>query len=93
MTSDLLRPVLLVIVPADWDPVSEGVAELRRCLADEYGASLMLRQAIAPLSSPLPLYAGYWEPGTQWYAKRDVTPRLAQAFVDLNWLDAELEAG
>ncbi|GGK91229.1 hypothetical protein [Deinococcus radiotolerans] len=93
MTPDLLRPVLLVIVPADWDAVPEGVAELRRCLADEYGASLMLRQATAPLSSPLPLYAGYWEPKAQWYARRDVTPRLAEAFVDLRWFDAELEAG
>ena len=93
MTPDLLRPVLLVIVPADWDAVPEGIAELRRCLADEYGASLMLRQATAPLASPLPLYAGYWPPDTQWYARRDVTPRLAQAFVDLNWLDEALEAG
>lgn len=93
MTPDLLRPVLLVIVPADWDAVPEGVAELRRCLADDYGASLMLRQATAPLSSPLPLYTGYWQPKTQWYARRDVTPRLAEAFVDLGWFDAELEAG
>ena len=93
MTSDLLRPVLLVIVPADWNAVPEGIAELRRCLSDEYGASLMLRQATAPLSSPLPLYTGYWPPDTQWYAKRDVTPRLAAAFVDLGWFDAELEAG
>jgi len=43
MSAGSLRPVLLVLVAADWHAVPEGMAELRRCLADEYGASLMLR--------------------------------------------------
>lgn len=62
MSANLLWPVLLVIVPADWDAVPEGITELRRCLADEYGAPLMFRMASTPLSSPLPLWTGYWVP-------------------------------
>lgn len=50
------RPLLTLVVPADRDAVLEGLAELTRCLAEDYGASLYLRMA----SSPLPLYCGYW---------------------------------
>lgn len=93
MTHDLLRPVLWVVIPADWDFVPEGVAALRRYLADECGASLLLRVAVEPLASPLLLYAGSWTPKTQGAAQRDVTAQLAQAFVDLKWLDTAPQAG
>ncbi|THF88374.1 hypothetical protein E7T09_03990 [Deinococcus sp. KSM4-11] len=85
----VLRPVLLLIVPGGWDVVPEAVAELRRCLADDYGGTLMLRQATTLLRSPLMHYCGYWEPGVMPFARRDVPPRVQDAFIDLAW--AELD--
>ncbi len=49
---DVPQPVLLLVVPADWSSVPEGVTELRRCLGEDYGGRLTLRMARAPLRSP-----------------------------------------
>ncbi|MVN89142.1 hypothetical protein GO986_20600 [Deinococcus sp. HMF7620] len=82
-----LHPVLLVIVPPDWEADPPALAELKRCLADEYGARLHLRQAQAPMKAPLPLFCGFWPKGITRYARRDVQPRVDQAFFSLEWLD------
>lgn len=83
------RPVLMLLVPADWDAVPEGLTELRRCLAEDYGASLLLRMSSWPLRSPLPLYVGYWPRDVQRLAARDITPRVHAAFFLLDWLDLD----
>ena len=67
----------------------EALGELKRCLADEYGARLHLRQARAPMKAPLPLFCGFWPEGITRYARRDVQPRVDRAFFNLAW--AELE--
>ncbi|MFC4637170.1 hypothetical protein [Deinococcus hohokamensis] len=77
-----------MIVPGDWDAVPEGVAELRRYLSDEYGATLMLRITPTPLKSPLFLPTGLWAPGTWRFARRDIEQVLIpQAFFSLEWMD------
>lgn len=86
---DVLQPVLLVVVPADWEAVPEGLTELRRCLGEEYGGRLVLRMASTPLRSPLAHYCGVWERAEQRLARRDLTPRLEAAFYSLSWLDLE----
>ncbi|WP_295822392.1 hypothetical protein [uncultured Deinococcus sp.] len=86
---DAPRPVLLLLVPADWDAVPEALTELRRCLGEDYGAGLMLRQASVPLRSPMPLYVGYWPHDVQRFAQRDLRPRIEAAFYSLAWLELE----
>lgn len=82
------RPSLLVIVPGDWDAVPEGVAELRRYLADQHGASLLLRTTTAPLRSPLVLQTGVWALPSWRCARRDIEQVLMpQAFFSLEWMD------
>lgn len=83
------RPVLLLLVPADWDAVPEGLTELRRCLGEDYGASLMLRQSTVPMRSPLSHYVGYWPRDVQRFAQRDLRPRIEAAFYSLAWLEFE----
>ncbi|MFC4638532.1 hypothetical protein [Deinococcus hohokamensis] len=81
-------PSLLVIVPGDWNVVPEGVAELKRYLADEYGATLMMRTTTARLRSPLALQTGVWAPATWRFAWRDIEQvLLPQAFFSLEWMD------
>ncbi|GGL12824.1 hypothetical protein [Deinococcus radiotolerans] len=89
MSESPLQPVLLVIVPPDWEADPAALAELRRCLADEFGARLSLRQGTVPMRGPLHLYCGVWPDGLMWSARREVTPRLAQAFFSLDWLDLD----
>ncbi|PIG95960.1 MULTISPECIES: hypothetical protein [Deinococcus] len=89
MSEPAVLPVLLVIVPPDWEADPAALAELRRCLADDYGARLSLRQGAVPMRSPLPLFCGVWPRGLIWYARRDVVPRVQQAFFTLNWLDLD----
>ncbi len=84
-----LRPGLLLIMPADWEAVPEGLTELRRCLAEDYGASLLLRMSTAPMRSPLPLYVGYWEPWARRSAGRNIPFLIQAAFYTLNWLELE----
>ena len=84
-----LRPVLLLLVPADWEAVPEGLTELRRCLAEDYGASLMLRMASRPLRSPFHHYAGYWPHWERQHAKLDLPPRIERAFYSLDWLELD----
>lgn len=86
---DKPRPVLMLLVPADWDVVPEGLTEPRRCLGEDYGASLMLRQASVPMRSPMPLYVGYWPKDVQHFAQRDLRPRIEAAFSSLAWFELE----
>ena len=50
---DVPQPVLLLMVPADWEAIPEAVTEIRRCLGEDYGGRLHLRMASTPLRSPL----------------------------------------
>ncbi|WP_189003611.1 hypothetical protein [Deinococcus malanensis] len=82
------RPQLLVIVPGTWNAVAEGVTELKRYLADEYGGTVIIRTTAAPLSSPLILPTGVWAPGTWRLARRDMElVLLPQAFFSLDWME------
>lgn len=82
------RPSLLVIVPGHWEAVPEGVQELKRYLADEYGGTVMIRSTAAPLSSPLFLPTGVWAPGTWRIVRRDIElVLLPQAFFSLEWME------
>ncbi len=45
----------MLVVPPDWEAIPEGLTELKRCLAEEYGASLLLRPSSVPMRSPMPL--------------------------------------
>lgn len=83
------RPSLLLLVPADWEAIHDGLAELRRCLAEDYGAALLLRLSTAPMRSPLPLYVGYWEPWSRRSAGRNIPLLVEQAFYTLDWLQLE----
>lgn len=83
------RPVLMLLVPADWDAVPEGLTELRRCLGEEYGGRLLLRMARIPLRSPLAHYCGVWGRADLRLARRDLTPRIEAAFYSLAWLQLE----
>lgn len=58
MSEPAALPVLPVIVPPDWEADPAALAELRRCLADDYGARLSLRQCSVPMRSRLPLFCG-----------------------------------
>ncbi|MFC4427010.1 hypothetical protein [Deinococcus navajonensis] len=84
---DLPRPSLLVVVPPDWEAITEGVAELRRYLSEEFGAALVVRGSKAPMRSPLALYLGVWDDRDQRVARRDVDALLPAAFYTLNWLE------
>lgn len=83
------EPVLLVIVPPEWEADPAALAELRRCLSDEFGARLTLRAGTVPMHAPLPLFCGVWPRGSGWLVRREVTPRLAAAFFTLDWLDVD----
>ncbi|THF84371.1 hypothetical protein E7T09_20415 [Deinococcus sp. KSM4-11] len=89
---DEARPVLLLLVPADWDVVPAALTELRRCLGEDYGASLLLRMSSVPLRSPMPMYVGYWPRDLQRFAQRDLRPQIAEAFSSLAWMELD-EAG
>ena len=89
---DVPQPVLLVVVPADWDAIPEGLSELRRCLGEEYGGRLVMRMARTPLRSPLVHYCGLWGRAERQLARRDLTPRVEAAFYSLAWMDVD-EAG
>ena len=83
------QPVLLLVVPAEWEAVPEGVTELRRCLGEDYGGVLTLRMARTPLRSPLAHYCGLWDRAELRLARRDLTPRIEAAFFNLAWLELE----
>jgi len=89
MTEPPVLPVLLVIVPPDWEADPAALAELRRCLSDEFGARLTLRQGTVPMREPLPLFCGVWPRGSTRHARRELTPRLSQAFFTIDWLDLD----
>lgn len=80
MSEPPLQPVLLVIVPPDWEADPAALAELRRCLADEFGARLSLRQGTVPMREPLPLYCGVWPDSVRWHARREVRPGSRKPF-------------
>ncbi|MFC4636710.1 hypothetical protein [Deinococcus hohokamensis] len=80
-------PSLLVIVPGDWDVVPEGLAELKRYLADEYGAHLLIRSGTAPMHAPLPLYLGIWDASDLRVSRIDVSHLLPHAFSTLAWME------
>lgn len=82
-------PILLLLVPADWDADPAALTELRRFLSDEYGAVLSLRQATAPLRSPLPLYVGYWPRALRQGADSYLRPLIDAAFFSLEWLELD----
>ncbi|MFC4637895.1 hypothetical protein [Deinococcus hohokamensis] len=81
------RPSLLVILPPDWDLIPNGVAELKRYLADEFRASLLIRGTDVPMRAPLTLYLGVWDRRDKQLARRDVDDLLPRAFYTLNWMD------
>lgn len=83
------QPVLLVVVPADWDVIPDGLTELRRCLGEDYGGRLLLKMASTPLRSPLAHYCGLWGRAEQRLARRDLTPRIEAAYYSLSWLELE----
>lgn len=85
------QPVLLLVVPADWSAVPEGLTALRRCLGEDYGGRLLLRMARTPLRSPLAHSCGLWDRVELRLARRDLTPRIEAALFSLAWL--ELDAG
>ena len=84
------RPVLLVILPADWEAVPKELAELRRLLSDEYGAVLSLRQSSRPREAPITCYVGYWPREVLHTARADIAPRVEAAFFTLDWLNNEV---
>ncbi|MFC3834852.1 MULTISPECIES: hypothetical protein [Deinococcus] len=79
------RPVLTLLVPAAWEVVPDGLAELRRHLSDEYGATLVLRPSTRRLPIAVRLYSGPWP------AEVDdlVRPLVDAAFFTLDWLNLE----
>lgn len=83
------RPLLLVLIPADWEAIPEGLAELRRCLAEDYGATLLLRPSRASLRSPMPHYVGYWTRWARRNARWSIPPLVEAAFFSLDWLVVE----
>lgn len=85
----VLRPVLLLMVLADWEARPESVTELRRRLDEHYGGRLTLRMATAPLRSPLAHYCGLWDRASMRLARRDLTPCIEAAFFSLTWLELE----
>lgn len=82
---DESRPTLTLLVPAGLEIVPEGLAELRRHLSDEYGATLDLRPYSRLLPIPIRLYTGTWTPGVD----DEVRPLIDAAFFMLDWLDLE----
>ncbi|QLG12746.1 hypothetical protein HLB42_17640 (plasmid) [Deinococcus sp. D7000] len=85
---DVPQPVLLLVVPASWEAVPEGITELRRCLGECRGVQT-LRMARTPLHSPLAHYCGLWGRAELRLARRDLTPRIEAAFFNLAWLELE----
>lgn len=86
-----LSPCLMLLVPADWVAIPEGLTELRRVLGNKYGATLDLRTATAPMSAPVTLYINYWEFWVMREAQENLPQLIERAFYTLNWLEAELE--
>lgn len=76
------RPGLLLYVPGDWDADPVALAELRRHLSDEYGATLEIRSTCDSVRSPAPLYTGVWR---SWPGE-ELQPRIAAAFFTLDWV-------
>ena len=76
------RPGLLLYVPGNWDADPVALAELRRHLSDEYGATLEVRQASTAQPSPALLYTGVWP---SWPGE-DLHPWIAAAFFTLDWV-------
>ena len=79
------RPGLLVFVPGEWDVDPPALAELRRYLSDEYGATLKVQQATAPMLAPVPLYIGAWRTGVN----DELRQRILAAFFTQDWLNLE----
>ena len=86
---DVPQPVLLLVVPAGWETVPQGVTELRRCLGEDYSGVLTLRMARTPLRSPLAHSCGLWDRAVLRQARRDLTPRIKAAFFNLAWLELD----
>ncbi|GGO33782.1 hypothetical protein [Deinococcus humi] len=84
---DVPQPVLLLVVPADWEADPKGVTELRRCLGEDHSGRLMLRMATTPLRSPLAHYCGLWGRAELRLARRDLAPRIEAAFSKAVWPD------
>lgn len=83
------RPVLMLLVPADWEADPAALSELRRFLSDEYGAVLSLRQSSVPMRSPLPLHVGYWPRELRDGAGLSLRPLIDAAFFSLSWLELD----
>jgi len=81
--------MLLLVVPADWEAVPEGVTELRRCLGEDYGGRLLLKMARTPLRSPMAHYCGLWGRAELRLARRELTSHIEAAFYNLMWLELE----
>lgn len=79
------RPGLLLFVPGEWDVDPPGLAELRRYLSDEYGATLTVQQATGPMLVPVPLYIGAWRTGVN----NALRQRIAATFFTLDRLELE----
>ncbi|WP_412027951.1 hypothetical protein [Deinococcus yunweiensis] len=79
------RPGLLLYLPADWDADPPALAELRRHLSDEYGATLEICSTCDSPRGPAPLYTGAWRswPGDE------VRLFIQAAFFSLDWLEME----
>ena len=79
------RTVVLHISHA-WDVDLLALRELRRLVADEYGAQLELR-AQPLLSDPLIDLLGHWDDWTQHEVEQQVSRLVAPTFFTLDWLD------
>jgi hypothetical protein len=76
---------LTLLVPGAWEPVPDGVTELRRYLSDEFGATLTVRTSKSLLPIPIRLYAGPWPTS----ADDEIKRRIEAAFFNLDWLEME----
>lgn len=86
--SELPR-LLVLVLPLDWEAAPVEIDELRRCLAEEFGAALQMRQGTGLMTAPLPFFAGYWPSNLYRLAQQEVLPLVGAAFFTLDWLNVD----
>lgn len=83
----VIRPIVLVLVPPTWEPIPEGMADLRRQVETGYGARLVFRQATEKLSRPEVILFGNWGKAVKEQAEETLHWLAQDAYFTLDWLD------
>lgn len=81
-----MQPIVLVLVPPDWEAVPEGLDALRRQIETGYDGRMVLRPATQKLSRPVVLLFGSWDAAAKARATETLHWLAQEAFFTLEWL-------